>query len=223
MTARNEAHLVELICREDFWHAVRICRISSQLGHALGIRGQALFDLETAALLHDLGKLLLPDAVLKKRTQLTGAEFEVVKRHPSLGVQVLLAGVPAPVQAQLGMPERFVRLTESTRRLAVTVAATHHERLDGSGYPHGLVGDEITLAARIVAVADVYDALRSNRCYRQSLSVAETLGIVRKDAQAGRLDGRVVEELERRVERIERDLAGPLPDEESIWFRLGAV
>ena len=120
---------------------------------------------------------------------------------------MLLAGVPAPVQAQLGMPERFVRLTESTRRLAVTVAATHHERLDGSGYPHGLVGDEITLAARIVAVADVYDALRSNRCYRQSLSVAETLGIVRKDAQAGRLDGRVVEELERRVERIERDLA----------------
>ena len=79
------------------------------------------------------------------------------------------------------------------------------------------------LAARIVAVADVYDALRSNRCYRQSLSVDETLGIVRKDAQAGRLDGRVVEELERRVERIERDLAGPLPDEESIWFRLGAV
>ena len=197
MTARNEAHLVELICREDFWHAVRICRISSQLGHALGIRGQALFDLETAALLHDAGKLLVPKDVLYKPGVLTEEEFVLVKRHPTLGVQVLLAGVPERLRIELDLVDGHVfRLTDSTRRLAIAVAASHHERLDGSGYPLGLTGGEIPLAARIVAVANVYNALRSDRCYRPALPVQKALGIVRKDATTGKFDRRVVRALE---------------------------
>jgi putative two-component system response regulator len=107
--------------------------------------------------LHDIGKVGIPDSVLLKPGRLTEAEFEVMKRHTSIGAHTLDA-------ARQRFPEiKFLKMARD-------IAASHHERFDGSGYPEGLAGDEIPLAARIVAVADVYDALTSQRVYKDAYS-----------------------------------------------------
>jgi len=122
--------------------------------------------LNRGGFLHDVGKVGIPDAVLLKPGPLTPEEFELMKRHPDIGDSLC-----APLQSL-----RAVR----------PIVRFHHERLDGSGYPLGLRGDEVPLLAQIVGIADVYDALTSHRPYRRALSREEAACHLRQDAAAGK-------------------------------------
>jgi putative two-component system response regulator len=121
--------------------------------------------LYVASPLHDIGKVGIPDHILQKPGKLTEAEFEIMKTHTLLGANTLRA-----VETRHS-GNRFVRC-------GIEIAESHHEKWDGTGYPHGLKGERIPLSARIFALADVYDALRARRCYKEPMSHEEALGIV---------------------------------------------
>jgi putative two-component system response regulator len=127
--------------------------------------------LARAGLLHDVGKLGIPDAILHKHGSLNASEWKVMKTHPEIGVSIL------------GRAGHFKR-----ELLAVLY---HHERMDGSGYPHGLIGEAIPIEARIVAVADTYDVITSDRPYRKARSRGDARRVVEGEAGA-HLDPRVV-------------------------------
>ncbi len=126
-------------------------------------------DIYTSSILHDIGKVGVPDSILLKPGKLTAEEFEVIKRHSSLGGDALKA-----VEAQI---EGTSYLT-----LGKEIAYAHHEKWDGSGYPLGLKGEEIPLSARIVALADVYDALTSKRVYKDAFSHEKAVEIIQNDS-----------------------------------------
>ena len=130
-------------------------------------------EIEHAALLHDIGKLALSSRILDKPGPLTAGEWAAVRAHPLHTERVL--GRVAPLRG------------------VATIAAAHHERLDGSGYPHGLAGDELSSPARLLAVADVYEAVTAARPYRAPLSPAAAIDLLRAEARAGRLDADCVE------------------------------
>jgi putative nucleotidyltransferase with HDIG domain len=132
---------------ELYHHSVNVALFSLTLGIHLGLEEEELIELGIGALLHDVGKLKIPGAVLRKPGRLSDDEFEVIKQHTSLGFE-LLREIPD--------------ITTAT----ALIALNHHERVDGSGYPRGLKGDEIHTYGRIVSVADVYEALTANRVYR---------------------------------------------------------
>lgn len=121
-----------------------------------------------SAPLHDIGKVGVPDAVLLKPGKLTSEEFEIIKIHPVLGGATLKA-----VERTLSNPSSFLRLARE-------IAMSHHEKWDGSGYPHGLAGDAIPLSARIMAVADVYDALTCKRPYKAPFPHEQAVEIIRQ-------------------------------------------
>jgi putative two-component system response regulator len=142
---------------EGYEHTLRVGRIAAMLAEAMGIAEAEREVLERAAALHDIGKLALPAGVLDHRHVLDPAARRVMERHTVLGA-ALLAHARAP-----------------WLRLAAEIAGHHHERWDGSGYPAGLAGEAIPLAARLVAVADVYDALRSERPYKSAQDHPEAM------------------------------------------------
>jgi HD-GYP domain-containing protein (c-di-GMP phosphodiesterase class II) len=143
-------------------HNTRVAELAVQIGRAMELPTDVLRTLARAGLLHDVGKIGIPDAVLNKPGPLDAAEWAVIKRHPALGHEILLR-VP------------------SLRREAEIVIA-HHERIDGSGYPRGLRGEAIPLEARILAVADTYDVLISNRPYRQAFDNERAFRILREES-----------------------------------------
>jgi HD-GYP domain-containing protein (c-di-GMP phosphodiesterase class II) len=134
-------------------HADRVGRFSRQIASALGLRAAEIESVGQAGLLHDIGKIGVPEPVLLKRGPLEPAEWALMRRHPVIGAQIVA-------------PFEFFAA-------GALVIRHHHERCDGSGYPDGLARTAIPLGARIVAVADVYDALTSDRPYRAALSSAE--------------------------------------------------
>lgn len=125
-------------------------------------------DLVKSAPLHDIGKVGVEDAILKKTEKLTNEEFEAIKRHCEYGAKIL------------SIAESKVNF-QSYITLAIPLVRSHHERWDGTGYPDGLKGEEIPLSAQIMAVADVYDALRSERCYKKSFSHEKSVNIIIND------------------------------------------
>jgi HD-GYP domain-containing protein (c-di-GMP phosphodiesterase class II) len=157
-------------------HTRRVALRAVQVGEELGLSPLRLRELATGAIVHDIGKLAVPDAVLKKPGKLTADEFDAVKRHSQSGYRTL----------------RELGFRESVRGLVLD----HHERLDGSGYPRGLSGPAITLDARILAVCDVYDALISTRVYRDAFPHEQAMGILRDEAGT-KLDRRCVAALDR--------------------------
>ena len=140
-------------------HIGRVVRMSLAIGQELGLSEKKLRTLEVGAALHDIGKIAIPDTVLNKPGKLTPEEFDLVKEHAALGSEILQP-VPFP-------PE----VVEAVRH--------HHEKWDGTGYPDRLVGESIPLVARIVAVADVYDALTSNRPYRAAWSHQKAISFMK--------------------------------------------
>ena len=168
-------------------HSDRVCLIVVGLANALGADLETLRDLRRAALLHDIGKLAISNRILDKPAPLTRAEFARIREHPVI-TERILARVPG------------------CERLAATAGA-HHERLDGSGYPRGLSAADLTLPARLLAVADVYEALTSARPYRPARSSEEALAIIRDDVP-GRLDADVVAALEGRLREHGADHLG---------------
>ena len=141
-----------------FEHSDRVATIAARIGARLGFSATALTRLRRAALLHDIGKLAVPNAILDKRGPLTADEWISVKQHP-FHTLTILQRVPI-----------FAELADD--------AANHHERLDGRGYFRGLAGDQLTMAARVLAVADVADALMSERPYRPAMPTGQVMDIV---------------------------------------------
>ena len=150
---REPDSLFECIIGE---HGVRVGVISALLTRELGFSEDQAQTLRHAAQLHDLGKAVLPERILLKAGGLTEKEFEKVKLHTTVGARVV-----SEDSSPLGRP---------LRRMAAETAFSHHERWDGSGYPCGLIGEGIPLCARIVAVADVFDALTHERPYKEAWS-----------------------------------------------------
>jgi HD-GYP domain-containing protein (c-di-GMP phosphodiesterase class II) len=148
-------------------HSQRVSDYSVAIAQELGLAEDLIFRLRIASKLHDVGKIRVPDRILKKRKSLTDAEFRQMRRHPVYGFEFL---------QENGL------LDLDLLRDAWTALTQHHERLDGRGYPNGLKSDEISIFGRIVAVADVFDAITSNRPYRPARSVEEALSILRRVA-----------------------------------------
>jgi HD-GYP domain-containing protein (c-di-GMP phosphodiesterase class II) len=162
-------------------HTRRVALRAVQVGEALGLAPPRLRSLATGGLLHDIGKLAVPDSILKKPGPLTDDEFEVIRRHPEWGHRLL---------GELG------DFSQAIRRLVLD----HHERLDGSGYPRGVGTRELDLETRILAVCDVYDALISTRVYRDAWSHERAIAFLREHT-GGLFDAQCVAALDRVLER----------------------
>jgi len=175
-------------------HILRIGESAAMIAEALGQAPSSVELMRLAAPMHDIGKIGIPDHILLKPGRLSDDERVEMNRHPVIGYEILMAAGQSPLL-----------------KLAAEIAMHHHEKWDGSGYPGGLVGEAIPLSARIVALCDVYDALRSSRPYKQAWSSERALELLRE--QAGRhFDPALVEIFCRLVEPIEL-LLQRLPDE----------
>lgn len=141
-------------------HVIRMARYSRLIGERLGLSRDECESIEIAAPMHDIGKIGIPDQVLLKPGKLTSEEFKVIKQHTGIGYEILKDS-----------PSEYLQMGS-------IIALGHHEKFDGSGYPQGLAGEEIPLVARIVAVADVFDALSSRRCYKEAWSHDKVMNLL---------------------------------------------
>ena len=160
-------------------HSVRVTRYSVHIAEALGLDSDQVRVVKRAALLHDIGKLGVPCSILEKPSKLSDVEFEVVKKHPYFTEQIL------------GHIAGFDRITQ--------VAAAHHERLDGKGYFQGLTASQLDIEMRMIAAADVFDALSAKRPYRDALPHEKVMEIMRSEAGTG-LDPTCIEALDAQIE-----------------------
>jgi putative two-component system response regulator len=171
-TIEGWSRAMDLWDQETEGHSRRVADLAVELAQALGMSAEEVVHLRRGALLHDLGKLGIPDSILRKPESLTEQEWVVMRRHPQLAYDMLYS--------------------IEYLRPALDIPYSHHERWDGSGYPRGLQGEQIPLAARLFAVIDVWDALTSDRPYRPAWSQADARIYIRE--QSGKyFDPRVVE------------------------------
>ncbi|MBX3120379.1 MAG: HD domain-containing protein [Fimbriimonadaceae bacterium] len=154
-------------------HSERVMQYSTAIGRRMGLSEHDLRVLEMGTLIHDIGKIGIPDSILIKPSRLSNEEFEVVKSHPDIGYR-MISSIPLFQEC-------------------APIVLWHHEKMDGSGYPDGLCGDEIPLLVKISTVADMFDAMTSTRAYRASLSASIALENLRKDAEKGALEPKIVE------------------------------
>jgi putative nucleotidyltransferase with HDIG domain len=143
-------------------HSERVCEVAVRIGRALNLSESDLSVLHRAALLHDIGKVGIPNKILDKPGKLTTEEFDVIKTHPSKGARIL---------------EPIVAYKE-----AIPMVLQHHEKFDGTGYPNRLIGEDIHIGARILTVADVFDAMTANRPYRSGLELPDVLRYIESAA-----------------------------------------
>lgn len=155
-------------------HCERLSDYASRLGARLGLPQDQLTALYRAGIVHDIGKVAVPDAILLKPGCLTEEEWKIMREHPVVGERIC-----APLKSF---------------RLVLPIIRHHHEKLDGSGYPDGLRGDQVPLTARILQVVDVYDALTTERPYKRAFSSAEALEMMAAEVQKGWWDAAVFRE-----------------------------
>jgi putative two-component system response regulator len=163
-------------------HVERVSHLAVSTGRLMGLAEPEIEALKLGGALHDIGKIAVPDSILNKPGPLTSEEWEIMKKHTDIGFKICL-----PLKDNLG--------------LALSVVRHHHEKLDGSGYPDALTGDQIPLVARIMAVVDIYDALTTDRPYRKGLSPDAAFAIVEDDGQKGKLDLNVIGHLKTFVQK----------------------
>jgi len=168
-----------------YGHSARVSLYSGLLGARLGLEGTPLAVLKSGGLFHDIGKIAIPDRVLLKPGKLTDAERDEIRQHPVKGADLLR--------------------NMKTMAPALDIVLHHHERLDGSGYPAGLVGESIPLSARITTIADIFDALTTARVYRVALSREKALGIMTEETRKGWWDGRLLDEFRGVLETFPED------------------
>ncbi len=169
----NHSHLMEMVtslagaidAKDPYTkgHSTSVSRYSEALARAVRLPEQEVERIKIGALLHDVGKIGIPESVLKKPGKLTDQEWEIMKQHPTIGA------------------EKVLEPNDALRDL-IPIVKYHHERLDGRGYPEGLKGNEIPLAARIVSVADAYHALVSDRPYRKGMPIEKACSILKEGA-----------------------------------------
>ncbi|HRQ23208.1 MAG TPA: HD domain-containing phosphohydrolase, partial [Anaerolineales bacterium] len=171
-TIEGWSRAMDLRDEETEGHTQRVTELTVILAREAGMSEEEIVHVRRGALLHDIGKMGIPDRILLKPDKLTKEEWEIMRRHPQYAFDML-----SPIEYL---------------RPALDIPYFHHEKWDGSGYPHGLNGEEIPLAARLFAVADVWDALRSNRPYRRAWTEEKACEYIR--AQSGtHFDPQVVE------------------------------
>ena len=158
-------------------HCERVSRYSVALGKQLGLGEDQLSALRRGGMLHDLGKIAVPESILQKPGPLTGEEWEVMKQHPLVGERIC-----APLRSF---------------KLVLPIIRHHHEKLDGSGYPDGLKNGAIPLTAKILAIADIYDVLTSDRSYRRALTQQKAFEIIAEEVKKAWWDPDVVAEFEK--------------------------
>lgn len=155
-------------------HSTRVANYAKLIGPTLNL---SIFDqnmLYIGALLHDIGKVTIPETILKKSSKLTTNEYEIIKTHPQAGIEVLESVFP---ETPLEIKDMILH---------------HHERIDGKGYPYNLKGNEIPYLARILSVIDSYDAMTSNRCYQQRLTIGHAMNELIKGKNT-QFDAEIVE------------------------------
>ena len=165
-------------------HCARLSDYASRLGQRFGLPPEQLTALHRAGIVHDIGKVAVPDAILLKPGRLTEEEWTIMRQHPVVG-----EGICAPLKSF---------------RLVLPIIRHHHEKLDGTGYPDGLKGEEIPITARILQIVDVYDALTTARPYKRALSTAEALEIMAQEVYRGWWDSNVFSEFTKLVAQSER-------------------
>jgi putative nucleotidyltransferase with HDIG domain len=180
-------------------HSMRVGQLASRIGTSLGLSSLALQHLEVGGYLHDIGKIGIRDSVLLKEGVLTNDERCRIEEHPLIGLRIL----------------ESIELPQAVR----DIVGAHHEKLDSTGYPLQLRDEEISIFARIGAVADIYDALITDRPYRPALGLDEVLDTLFRESQAGRLDHKVVAALERVAPgwEMERLVQTSLLGASSLW------
>jgi two-component system response regulator RpfG len=175
-------------------HIIRMARYSRLIADAIGLRSDEAQAIELAAPLHDIGKIGIPDHILLKPGKLSEPELLEMRQHPVIGYEILK-----------GSPSEYLRM-------GALIALGHHEKFDGSGYPHSVVGEHIPLAARIVAVADVFDALTSHRPYKHAWLADDAYAFL-KQQRGSHLDPRLVDaflEVRQDTLRIRQELGDSL-------------
>jgi HD-GYP domain-containing protein (c-di-GMP phosphodiesterase class II) len=175
----GRARIVHISDREIRAHNGRVGHLCVRIGRQLGMTAAEQRVLARSGLLHDIGKLGIPGSILHKHDPLDDSEWKLMKTHPEVGLKIL---------QWAGNVER-----------ALLAVLYHHERMDGTGYPHGLVGDAIPIEARVVAVADMYDVLTSDRPYRRAQNEREARRVL-EDAAGPHLDPVVVSALLRSID-----------------------
>lgn len=167
-TVKAVATTVEVHDAYTSGHMERVAEICATMGKALGMDADEVLGLRLGASIHDIGKIGIPSSILSKPAKLSDAEFDLIKEHPRLGVEII---------KDIKFPWPICEMVEH-----------HHERLDGSGYPHGLQGEEIIKEARILAVADIFEAVTTHRPYRPALPLEKALAIMTQNKDSGKLD-----------------------------------
>ncbi len=158
-------------------HSKNVALYSVEIARKVGLSQEKLEKLEFSAILHDVGKIGIPDRILRKPGKLTDEEFAYIKNHTVYGAEIL----------------SHIRYVDKD---IISGALEHHEKLDGSGYPYGKKGEEIGLFGRIIAVADIFDALSSKRTYKEGWQINDVIKILKEDSQKGKLDEEFVKVLE---------------------------
>jgi HD-GYP domain-containing protein (c-di-GMP phosphodiesterase class II) len=162
-TLEGWGNALELRDKETRGHTRRVADLTIKLARQVGIRDpEQLIHLRRGVLMHDIGKMGVPDRILHKKTPLTKKDWEVLRKHPQYAFDLLY-------------PIGYLRP-------AIEVPYCHHERWDGKGYPRGLIGEEIPLAARVFSIVDVYDALLSDRVYRKAWPLQRVLNSIKEQA-----------------------------------------
>jgi putative nucleotidyltransferase with HDIG domain len=182
MKLRHEAkkafeNIAEMLAARDrytYEHSKDVAELAAEIARKLGLHEDQIEQIRSAAIIHDIGKIGVPDEILRKPGPLSADEWEVMKRHPDIGADLIKD------------LEMYTDIAEIVRH--------EHERWDGSGYPKGLKGEEIPLGARIVAAADIYNALTTDRPYRPAYSHEEAVRMLR-EMRGTTLDPRVTDAL----------------------------
>jgi len=160
-------------------HCERLADYSARLGEQLGLAEDQITALRRAGIVHDVGKIAVPDAILLKPGRLTPDEWTVIREHSAVGERIC-----APLKSF-----RFV----------LPIIRHHHEKLDGSGYPDGLRGDAIPIAARVLQIVDVYDALTTDRPYKKAFSITDALQTMKEEVSQGWWDPNIFDQFERLI------------------------
>lgn len=161
-------------------HTRRVADLAIALGKRKSLDKEQLKHIEIGAMIHDIGKVSTPESILNKPSALTKEEFEIMKAHPEAGARII-----RPISS-LQKPSELV--------------LSHHEKLDGSGYPNGLRGEEISIETRIITICDIFDALYTDRPYRKGMSIEKALEIIKSDVDHGKLDAELVGYLQEMAE-----------------------
>lgn len=164
-------------------HIWRVSRLAVAVAKKVGLSEKGIDEVKFGGIIHDIGKIGIPKDILNKPGALDDKEFDIMKKHSNIGYKIC-----EPLKDTLGLSLDIIRF--------------HHEKLDGSGYPNGLKGDDIPIGARIMTVVDIYDALTTDRPYRKAMSEQKAFEILNRESEQGKLDKQIIENL---IEVLEND------------------